>query len=175
MFLLGLYGFIPANHKRRKSSENTSWIGACSMGSPARYQTFEGEMWREVLKWGQDEVEVLHPPTFYPLSQGIAEKHMSVIMAALSNAPVYWPTKIKFLAFTRNMSPLQSSQLAPFELVLGKKPESLSDFLTWTHNPDPDATLDEVHAKLVQELELAWEYERACIYGTAEATWSRPL
>ena len=123
------------------------------------HSTFQAEIWKAVLKWPKDQTAVLNPPTFYPLPQGIAERHMEVIKASIVDAASDWPDRVRFLAFAHNLCPLQSSSVCPFELVLGTKPQSLVDLLTWTSNPNPDSTPDEVFSKLQEELEVARQYQ----------------
>ena len=125
------------------------------------HATFQAGVWKSVLRWPKEETELLNPPTFYPLPQGIAEKHMSVIKRSIIDSGSQWPERVKYIAFAHNLCPLQGSSVCPYELVLGTKPETLVDLLTWTSNPNPDATLEEVHSKLVDDLEVARKYHEA--------------
>ena len=124
------------------------------------HQTFLSEGWKHILKWPKEQTRLLNSPTFYPLAQGIAERHMRVIKACLYSTGHEWPTRVKYIAFTHNLCPLQASSVTPFQLVLGSNPESLADLLSWTTNPNPDATLEEVRQNLVEELAVCRQYQQ---------------
>jgi hypothetical protein len=139
------------------------WVGL--FGMPRRvvcdnHSTFRAELWKRLLDFC--DCEQLLPPVYYPRPQGQAEHHMSTLKRFIGSAGPRWPTQVNLLAVAHNSTPLQGSQVTPFDLTLGSTPRSLVDLMSWdvpairADNP----SMDDYHKQLLDNVETAQEYHR---------------
>ena len=92
-------------------------------------------------------------PVAYPQSQGEAERVVRELKSYVNvRNDSSWPQTCSFLSFAHNSSNYGASQLSPYTIVFGKKPESLIDMLSWPQNEELPSSAEEYLSRLQSHL-----------------------